>query len=51
MGTYYVVQPEMEWWPKEPLPGCPVPEGYHYSSDKNDQWLTADELREMIDAV
>lgn len=51
MGDHYVVQPEMEWWPKEPLDGCPVPEGFHYSSDKNEWWLTTDELREMIDAV
>lgn len=51
MGDHYVVQPEMEWWPKEPLDGCPVPEGFHYSSDKNEWWLSTDELREMIDAV
>lgn len=49
MGTYYVVQPEMEWFQAEPADGCPVPEGFHYSSDKNEQWLTVDELREMIE--
>lgn len=51
MGEYYVVQPEMEWWPKNPIDGCPVPDGFHYSSDKNEKWLTADELTEMIDGV
>ena len=51
MGTYYIVQPDMEWWHTEPADGCPVPEGFHYSSDKNEWWLTQDELREMIEAV
>lgn len=51
MGDHYVVQPEMEWWPTEQLDGCPVPEGFHYSSDKNEQWLTLDELKEIIEAV
>ena len=51
MGSYYVVQPEMEWWQGEPADGCPVPDGFHYSSDKNEWWLTSDELREMIDGV
>lgn len=51
MGDYYVVQPDMEWWNSEPFDGCPVPEGFHYSSDKNEWWLTPDELREMVDVV
>ncbi len=51
MGEYYVVQPEMEWFAKNPLDGCPVPDGFHYSSDKNEKWLTADELAEMIEGV
>jgi len=51
MGDHYVVQPELEWWHREPTDGCPVPEGFHYTSDKNEQWLSLEELREMIDAV
>jgi UDP-N-acetylglucosamine 4,6-dehydratase/5-epimerase len=51
MGDYYVVQPDMEWWTGEPVDGCPVPEGFHYSSDKNEWWLTPDELREMVEVV
>lgn len=51
MGTYYVVQPEMEWFQAEPSDGCPVPDGFHYSSDKNESWLTIDELREMIESA
>lgn len=51
MGDYYVVQPDMEWWNSEPADGCPVPEGFHYASDKNEQWLTTEELREMVENV
>ena len=51
MGDYYVVQPEMEWWPKHETEGCPVPEGFHYSSDKNEQWLTQEEIAEMLEGV
>jgi len=51
MGDHYVVQPELEWWHREPTDGCPVPEGFHYTSDKNEQWLSLEELRDMIDAV
>jgi UDP-N-acetylglucosamine 4,6-dehydratase len=31
--------------------GTALPDGYHYASDTNDQWLTADDLRAMADAL
>lgn len=44
----YVVQPTVkEWWFKEPA-GEPVPIGFSYTSDSNDQWLTAQQLRDLI---
>jgi UDP-N-acetylglucosamine 4,6-dehydratase len=44
----YVVKPTVvEWWFKEPE-GEAVPVGFSYSSDTNDQWMTAQELRELI---
>jgi UDP-N-acetylglucosamine 4,6-dehydratase/5-epimerase len=49
MGDYYVIQPEMEWWPTEQLGGgTPVSEGFSYASDTNTEWLTVEQLREMI---
>jgi UDP-N-acetylglucosamine 4,6-dehydratase/5-epimerase len=48
MGSYYVIQPEMEWWPDRRLDGTPVDDEFSYSSDKNSQWLTVDELRETV---
>jgi len=44
----YVVQPTVkEWWFKD-SEGTPVAEGFSYSSDTNDQWLTIPELRDWI---
>jgi UDP-N-acetylglucosamine 4,6-dehydratase/5-epimerase len=49
MGSYYVIQPEMEWWPPQQLNGSnPVPEGFSYASDSNEEWLTVEELRQMV---
>ncbi len=48
MGDYYVIEPEMEWWPKRQLNGKRVLEGFSYHSDTNDWWLTPDELRRML---
>ena len=48
MGDHYVIQPELEWWPREALDGTPVPEGFRYASDTNTRWLSPDELRAMI---
>jgi UDP-N-acetylglucosamine 4,6-dehydratase len=31
--------------------GAALPDGYHYASDTNDQWLTGDDLRAMADAL
>ena len=46
----YVVQPTVkEWWFKD-SEGEPVAEGFSYSSDTNDQWLTIPELRNWIAA-
>ncbi len=48
MGRYYVIQPEMDWWPDQHLDGSPVTDGFSYASDRNSQWLTVDELRDMV---
>ena len=47
MGSYYVIQPEMEWWPEQQLSGEPVPEDFSYASDTNSEWLSVDALRAM----
>ena len=49
---YYVIQPDFHWWSAseyEKNGGKSVPEGFRYSSDKNTQWLTVEELKKMIE--
>ena len=48
VGDRYVIQPELDFWPKTKLDGTPMPDGFSYASDTNDQWLTVDELRTMV---
>ncbi|MGH2383495.1 MAG: UDP-N-acetylglucosamine 4,6-dehydratase (inverting) [Candidatus Limnocylindria bacterium] len=48
MGDYYVIQPEMEWWPQQQLNGNGVPDDFSYSSNTNQQWLTVKQLSAMI---
>jgi UDP-N-acetylglucosamine 4,6-dehydratase len=46
----YVVQPNHSWWHRENWKQArPLPEGFRYTSDGNEQWLTADELFELIE--
>jgi UDP-N-acetylglucosamine 4,6-dehydratase len=47
--TYYVIQPEFPWWERENgNGGRPLPDGFRYTSDTNTDWLTVEELRELI---
>jgi UDP-N-acetylglucosamine 4,6-dehydratase (inverting) len=49
-GDVYVVLPEHPWWGTSPawLEGKPLPDGFSYTSDQNDEWLSADELRAKL---
>ena len=45
----FVIQPVHPWWKPANLDqGRPLPDGFKFASDKNDRWLTIDELRQMI---
>lgn len=51
---YYVIYPELEWFKKygKIIPGGKLVEpGFEYSSGKNKDWLTVEELRELIDKL
>jgi UDP-N-acetylglucosamine 4,6-dehydratase len=49
-GEVYVVLPEHPWWTANPrwVAGKPLDDGFVYASDTNDQWLRADELRDLL---
>ena len=50
-GKYYVLQPELSGWGYTPLQDAkPVPDGFHCASDKNDLWMNAEELRELLES-
>ena len=46
----YVVLPEHPWWDDHPrwLDGKPLDDGFVYSSDRNEWWLTREELTAML---
>ena len=49
MENRYVITPALaEWTFRIPAESEPVPDGFAYSSDTNDLWLTIPELRDML---
>jgi len=50
LGDRYAILPAHPWWSQDNWhEGKKLPDGFSYSSDNNDQWLTHEQLREMID--
>ena len=50
-GAYFLIEPEHPFWKKDNYrEGTPLPEGFRYTSDTNDQWLTREELKNMVAA-
>ena len=52
MGDYYLITPEFTWWDSNGRwareAGEPVEQGFRYSSDNNDHWLSIEELQKII---
>ncbi|QCR34405.1 UDP-N-acetylglucosamine 4,6-dehydratase (inverting) [Lysinibacillus sp. SGAir0095] len=47
--SYYVIQPEFPYWtPKFAEGGKTLEEGFEYTSDKNNTWLTMEELKRYL---
>jgi UDP-N-acetylglucosamine 4,6-dehydratase len=45
----YVIQPSHPWWKRENwINATALPEGFRYSSDTNDRWLTRRELEDLV---
>lgn len=47
---YYVIQPDAEWWMTKSVDfgGKPVPADFSYNSGNNTQWLSVEDMRELI---
>ena len=49
LDDVYVIQPAHPWWKIEPWPDAkPLPDGFQYTSDTNSQWLSMDELKQLV---
>jgi len=48
--NFYIIYPQLAWWGKEEIirGGRKVPEDFRYSSDKNEVWLTVEDLKFLI---
>jgi UDP-N-acetylglucosamine 4,6-dehydratase len=45
----YIIQPSHPWWKNGNwVHGRELPEGFRYTSDNNEQWLTNEQLQELI---
>ncbi|OCS89627.1 UDP-N-acetylglucosamine 4,6-dehydratase (inverting) [Caryophanon latum] len=50
--TYYVISPELSWWnPADGVQGNTLPEGFAYTSDNNTEWLTIEELKQLVEEM
>jgi UDP-N-acetylglucosamine 4,6-dehydratase len=50
LDDMYIIQPAHSWWKKANwVHGRQLPQGFRYSSDNNEQWLTHQQLQELID--
>ncbi|MCF8526175.1 MAG: UDP-N-acetylglucosamine 4,6-dehydratase (inverting) [Candidatus Nanopelagicales bacterium] len=47
----YVVLPTLAEWGFTVPDGVPVPDGFSYTSDSNDLWLSVEDLRRMLDEL
>jgi UDP-N-acetylglucosamine 4,6-dehydratase/5-epimerase len=49
-GDLYVVTPESSWWGEKPrgVQGKPLADGFTYSSETNDAWVSAEDLKQML---
>lgn len=50
--SYFIIQPEFPWWSEEYRHGGrKLAEGFKYTSDLNDNWLSIEELRSLVEEM
>ena len=50
--SYFVIQPEFAWWHVENWQGGELlKDGFRYSSDTNSEWLTCEQLAELVEGL
>lgn len=48
---YYVIQPEFPWWRHNIINGKKIPDGFSYTSDLNNDWLSVEQLSRLIEST
>jgi UDP-N-acetylglucosamine 4,6-dehydratase len=49
---YFIIEPEHSFWKEEYLEGGrPLTDGFRYTSDNNDRWLTKDEITKLLESL
>jgi UDP-N-acetylglucosamine 4,6-dehydratase/5-epimerase len=49
---FFVIEPEFHWWNnKKWSGGKKLPDGFRYTSDKNTQWLSIEDLKKMLEEI
>jgi UDP-N-acetylglucosamine 4,6-dehydratase len=51
LGDRFVILPQHASWPRTDPDGERLPDGFRYSSDNNDRWLSRDDLAAMVSGV
>jgi UDP-N-acetylglucosamine 4,6-dehydratase len=50
--NYYIIKPEYDWWNKKNHEdGQPVEDGFEYNSGDNEDWLSIEEMRRIIEEL
>lgn len=53
-GDHYIIYPHFDWWETEKYfktGGVKVADGFRYSSDNNEEWLSDDVMRERLKSI
>lgn len=52
LDELFVIKPAHPWWPADAwAQGRPLPEGFRYTSDQNDRWLSTEQLRQCLEGL
>lgn len=53
LDEYYIIQPDLPWWAdrKKDIGGKPVADNFVYNSGTNTEWLSVEQMRELISDI
>lgn len=50
--SYFIIQPEFPWWSEENrVGGKKLVDGFKYTSDLNEEWLSIEELKSLVEEM